>query len=415
MSQKRVLLLVTLMITGEFIFLLPFVVARIFRPTFLKIFEINNLELGTAFSVYGIIAMVSYFAGGPIADRFTPRKLMTASLLFTAIGGLFMALIPSLLGLTMLYGFWGLSTILFFWAAYVKATRAFGGETTQGMSFGMVDAGRGFVAALLASLSVFVFDALLPVGAEMASLSEMKNALSKIIFIYCGLMVGCAFLILQIFPSENSAINSSNQKLSLEGVKQALKKRTVWLQALIVLCGYVGYKCTDDFSLYASDVFGFDDVNAAHMGTTSFWVRPFAALAAGFLGDRFLCSKMVGVCFAIIVLGSLVISSGFLHPSMGLFIILTIATTSAGIYGLRGIYFALFQESNLPLIYTGSAAGIISVIGYTPDVFMGPLMGHILDSSPGAVGHQNLFAVLAVFGLIGLVTSWLFGRRVQKN
>ncbi len=414
MKLKRSFILITLMITGEFIFLMPFVVARIFRPTFLKVFEITNLQLGTAFSLYGAIAMISYFAGGPIADRFSPRKLLILSLLLTASSGFFMATIPSIIGLTILYGVWGLSTILLFWAAYVKVTREFGGETTQGRAFGMVDAGRGFVAALLATISVFLFDAFLPVSAESATLGQISKALSNIIVIYCGLIVGSAFLVWRAFPSNDTSKESLSQKLSFDGVKQVIKRRTIWMQALTILCAYVGYKCTDDFSLYASDVFGYDDVNAAHIGTISFWVRPMAALAAGFLGDRFLCSKMVSVCFAIIILGSLVISSGFLQPDMGLFIILTIACTSAGIYGARGLYFALFQEANLPLIYTGSAVGFVSVLGYTPDIFMGPLMGYILDSSPGVVGHQNLFGVLAIFGVIGLVTSIIFRHAIRS-
>jgi MFS family permease len=402
------------MIVGEIIFLLPFVIARIFRPTFLKVFEINNLQLGTAFSVYGIIAMVSYFAGGPIADRFSPRKLITASLILTALGGFFMALIPSIFGLTILYGFWGLSTILLFWAAFIKATRVHGGDNTQGRAFGAVDAGRGLISALIASFSVLLFDAFLPVSADIASASEMSHALSRIIIFFCILIIGGAALVWFAFPKENSFKGASNQKLSLDGVKKVAQNRSFWLQAIIVMCAYVGYKCTDDFSLYASDVFGYNDVDAAHIGTISFWVRPVAALAAGVLGDRFQYSKMVGMCFIIIILGSLVLSSGLYEPGMELFIILTIASTSAGIYGLRGLYFALFQEWRLPLVYTGSAVGLISVIGYTPDIFVGPLMGYILDSSPGEAGHQHLFAVLAVFGVVGWCTSILFRKR-QKS
>jgi len=403
------------MITGEFVFLLPFVVARIFRPTFLKVFDVTNLELGTAFSLYGIIAMISYFAGGPIADRFAPRKLIIVSLLLTAVGGIFMGMIPSLLGLTILYGFWGLSTILLFWAAYVKATRAFGGESTQGRAFGLVDGGRGFAAALLATISVFIFDAFSPVSAENATFDQMSSALSNIIFLFCGLMVVCALLVWRAFPDEESMTESAHPKLSLVGVKQAIKKRTVWLQALIVLCAYVGYKCTDDFSLYASDVFGYDDVESAHIATVSFWMRAIAAIAAGFLGDRFLTSKMVSVCFAIIILGSLVISSGFIASGILAIILITIATTSAGIYGLRGLYYALFQEAKIPLAITGSAVGFVSVIGYTPDIFMGPLMGILLDNNPGALGHQYLFGVLAVFGVIGFATSLLFRSSIKRT
>lgn len=414
MKLNRTAILVTLMITGEFIFLLPFVVARIFRPTFLKVFEINNFQLGTAFSLYGMIAMFSYFAGGPIADRFSPRKLTIVSLLITAIGGLFMAFIPSLAGLTILYGFWGISTILLFWAAFVKATRAFGGETTQGRAYGLVDGGRGFVAALLASISVFLFDAFLPVSAETASIAQMSKALSNIILIFSGLIVGSAVLVWFVFPESKGAKDTSIQKLSLKGVKEVIKRRSVWLQAFILLCAYVGYKCTDVFSIYASDVMGYDDVNSAHIGTISFWMRPIAAVAAGFLGDRIHHSRMVSICFVIIIMGSLTISSGFLSPNMGLFIIFIIATTSAGIYGLRGLYYALFQEAKVPLIYTGSAVGFVSVIGYTPDIFLGPLTG-IIDIYPGELGYQIFFGILAVFGVIGLITSVMFKRSVAKE
>lgn len=405
---KSSLNLVLLMLAGEAVFLLPFVVARIFRPTFLVVFDITNLQLGTAFSLYGIIAMISYFAGGPIADRYSPRKLMAVALGLTALGGFSMALIPTLPGLTMLYGFWGISTILLFWAASVKATRALGGDRSQGKSYGLVDGGRGFVAALLASISVILFDMFLPVTANQASVSEMSTALSFIIYLYCGFIILVALLIWFTFPESTKNESSSLPKLTLEGVKTVIVKKSVWFQALILMCAYVGYKCTDDFSLYASDVLGYNDVNAAHIGTISFWVRPFAAVTAGFLGDRFQVSKMTLICFVIIIIGSLAISSGILVGGVEILLILTIATTSAGVYGLRGLYYALFQESNIPLIYTGSAAGVISVIGFTPDVFMGPLMGYVLDSSPGVLGHQHLFGILAGFAILGLVMTFLF-------
>ena len=415
MKTNRLLIIIVLMIAGEMVFVLPFVISRIFRPTFLKVFDISNLELGLAFSVYGIVAMISYFAGGPIADRYSPRKLMTFSLLITALSGILMATIPSIFTLTLLYGFWGLSTILLFWSANIKAIRAYGGETTQGRAFGMVDAGRGFVAALLASLSVLLLKYLLPVHADLATTNDLSKALGSIILIFSGLIIASAVLIWFSFPKEQILNNETSPRLSLKGVGEVIKKRTIWLQALILLCAYVGYKCTDDFSLYASDVLNMNDVNAAHVGTISFWVRPFAALAAGLLGDRILHSKMAGYCFGIIIIGSLIISSGFLKPGIEWFIFLTIASTSVGIYGLRGIYFALFQEAKIPLIVTGSAVGFISVIGYTPDIFMGPLMGYVLDRSPGALGHQHLFGILAIFGVIGLITSLMFKRNSQAT
>lgn len=413
MKVKKAVLLFTLMLVGEGVFLLPFVVTRVFRPTFLKVFDITNLELGTAFSLYGIVAMASYFLGGPIADRYSPKKLLIVSLFVTALAGLVMAFIPSLATLTLLYGFWGISTILLFWAGYIKAIRKFGGENTQGRSYGLVDGGRGLVAAVIASSSVLLLDAFLPAAVESASLDQLSSALGKIIFVFCGIVAASAILVWYVFPNDKLEVTEKNQKLSIEGIKEIIKRRSIWLQSLILLCGYVGYKCTDDFGLYASDVFGYNDVNSAHIATISFWVRPIAAVAAGILGDRYGHSRMTGLSFLILIAGSIVISTGVLQPGMEIMIAITIASTSVGIYGLRGLYYALFQESRIPLSVTGSAIGFVSVIGYTPDVFMGPLMGVILDNNPGALGHQYLFGLLAVFGLVGFIASVLFRRSIR--
>ena len=194
-----------------------------------------------------------------------------------------------------------------------------------------------------------------------------------------------------------------------------MRMPTVWLQALIVICAYVGYKSTDDFSLFASDAFGYNDVAAAQIGTISFWVRPVAAVAAGLFGDRIGLSRATALSFVILIAGSLAISLGALQPGLHWMLVATIVGTSVGIYALRGLYFALFQEGRVPLVVTGSAVGLVSVIGYTPDVFMGPLMGVLLDRWPGELGHQYVFAVLSFSAMVGLVASILFWRIVRRS
>jgi len=399
------------MVIGEGIFLLPFVVTRVFRPIFLTVFEIDNLQLGSAFSLYGLVAALSYFLSGPLADRFPPKVLLISSLFATAIAGFIMATIPSLLILSLLYSFWGLSTILFFWSAYVKGIRQFGGESSQGRSHGLVDGGRGFLAALMATSSVFLLDAFLPVSVNQATQENLSHALSMIILCFTVFVLFCAVLTWFFLPKENT--KGLSQKLTLHGVRKALKHKSVWYQAIILLSAYVGYKCTDDFGLYAKDTYGFDDVLSAHIATISFWMRPIAAALAGFLGDRFGHIKITIYSFVLLIGGALIIASGILQHAIFVMVAISIASTSLGIYGLRGLYYALFQESKIPLSYTGAAIGFISVIGYTPDIFMGPLMGVLLDNYKGSLGHQYVFGVLAIFGMIGLWSSILFKKELK--
>ncbi|WP_421878729.1 MFS transporter [Marinoscillum sp.] len=411
MKIKDLVVLVILMIIGEVVFVLPFVIIRIFRPTFLTVFDISNLELGTAFSVYGVVAMVAYFAGGPVADRFKPKQLIPTALLATAAGGLLLYTIPSVGTLAVLYGFWGASTILLFWSAFVKSQRQLGRHTGQGKSFGLVDAGRGLVAALMATSSVYLLDWLLPTDAAVAAPADFKHALQQIILIFSLLTAVCGLLAWLVLGNEQSA---TGNHLNLKGIRQVMSKRTIWQQAIIVLCAYVGYKCTDDFSLYARDTLQYDDVDAAHLAAITFWARPAAAIISGLLADKWITSKVVMVCFVITMIGSLVISTGVWGVGTEVFVIITATSTSSAIYGLRGIYYALFEESGLPMKVTGSAAGLVSVVGYTPDVFMGPLMGVILDNNPGPLGHQYLFGLLAAFSLVGLIASVAFHKSTPE-
>ena len=132
--NKNYLSLLYLIIVGEMVFALPFHVSRFFRPFLLEDFNYSN-RTWSCFSIYGITALISYLPGGYIADKVSPKYLLFFSLLMTSIGGLFFLQNPGYLGLYAIYGFWGITTILFFfWAALIKATRSIAGNR-QGFSF----------------------------------------------------------------------------------------------------------------------------------------------------------------------------------------------------------------------------------------------------------------------------------------
>ena len=56
--MSRFLHMLILVLAGEMIFSLPFHTARFFRPTLLEAFNFSNTELGDAFAVYGVTAML---------------------------------------------------------------------------------------------------------------------------------------------------------------------------------------------------------------------------------------------------------------------------------------------------------------------------------------------------------------------
>ena len=130
-KNKYYTYLIVLILAAESIYILPYVLARVFRPTFLDVFDLTNLELGTLFSTYGIVAFLSYLYGGILADKYSPRKLLSVSLILTSFGGVIMMTYPSYTVMQLLFAYWGFTTVFLFWAPMIKATRMIGGQKNK--------------------------------------------------------------------------------------------------------------------------------------------------------------------------------------------------------------------------------------------------------------------------------------------
>ena len=82
---------------------------------------------------------------------------------------------------------------------------------------------------------------------------------------------------------------------------------------------------------------------------------------------------------------------------------------------MRGIYFALLEETRTPKNITGAAVGVISFVGYTPEIYFASIAGRILDANPGVEGHLDYFRFLAVIAAAGVaVTLWLMWSQRNK-
>ncbi|WP_282113522.1 MFS transporter [Maribacter stanieri] len=412
--------LLLLILAGESVFILPFVLQRVFRPTVLKVFELDNVSLGLCFSVYGFVALISYLLGGPLADKYQPRKLIAIALWMTALGGLVFATFPDYLMLQILYGFWGFTTIFLFWSPMIKATRVWGGQNSQGKAFGFLDGGRGLVGALFGTLGVLVFAHFMSADLEVASLQESRFAFRYVILTSSGIVavVGVLVWLFMKLP-ERQEKEIVVDRITTSQIKEVLRLPSVLLLMIIILCAYVGYKITDIFSLYAQDVMLLDEVGSAEVGTFLLFARPVVGVFIGIVADRSRPSLFLFIGFVIALIGSLLFASGMVADVSYFIFLLSIMIVALGVYAIRSLYFAVMQSGKIPLVLTGTAVGLISLVGYTPDIFAGPAMGYLLDASPGLEGHRHVFWMLALFSFIGGIAAFrylqLYGKQFNDN
>lgn len=398
---RKWMYMASLILAGESIYLLPYL-RRSFQTSMQEIFGVTFTQLGFMNSMFGILAVTAYFAGGWLSDRVATRTLLAVSLFATGLGGYYMATIPSYPMLLVLHAFWGVTTILTFWAALIKAARLWGDRDEQGKTFGILDGGRGLVAALMASLAVWVF----------SRFAGVADGLISVILLYSTASILAAIFVLVFVPPDTahgSITGSGDGRIPKGQLRTVLKMPVVWLQALIILLAYWLYVGSFEFSAYGEQAFERSKVFGAQLNAFREWLRPIAAVAAGVLADRIRPTRAVGLAFGVAAFGYAMLAALPGESTWVWALWIQVAATAIAVFALRGIYFALLEESNVPLVLTGTAVGVISTISYTPDVFAYPLAGWFVDSFGATLGYQHYFNLLAGVGVAGIAVTVTLG------
>jgi|TARA_B110000971_G_scaffold221839_1_gene270937 nitrate/nitrite transporter NarK len=414
-SKNKGTAMFALIVAGEAIFLLPFILMRVFKPVIREAFLISDAQIGEAQALYGVTAVISYFFGGFIADKWEPKKLLSLSLFFTAIGGFWMTLIPSIFTLKILYAFWGVSTILLFWASLIKATRQWGNKQNQGLSFGLLDGGRGFFAASIALFGASILTYFFPEKGVEVTFNNKVETLQYIIGTITTIVFLVALFVWKTLPKE--LVKFETKKEFQFNFKQAfslMKQKKVIFHAIIIFCAYCSYKLTGVYGTYAKDVWNYSLEEATYFAVFIQYLRPIAAISIGWIADKYLPSKIIVPSFSILIFASTVLGFGFFN-AQPVFLSFTIFIFMAlGTYSLRGLYFAIIEETKTPIQMTGTLVGIISIIGFTPDIFMSLFIGYLLGEKPSITEYQHLFTIFTIIPIIGLLAALGFRKSISK-
>ena len=410
-TARHYAVLVVLILAGEVIFSLPFHIPRFFRPSMLEVFQLSHTQLGDIFAVYGVVAFLAYFPGGALADRYPARALMSLSLATTALGGFYLYTLPGIAGLYLVFAYWGITSILLFWAALIKATREWGGASEQGIAFGMLEGGRGFVASLFSSVAVYILARQFVGGADSAA------GLQSVILFYTVIVLASAVVVWFALPHDTSSFSAETAEPDVaerRHWRRVLADSRGYLQAAVVICAYCGYKSLDNYGVYAVEVLEMTPLASAELTTYASYSRPVAAVVAGVLADRWSSSRLITALFVLAGVAFFVMSTEAVTAAASAWVMTNLVITFVAVYALRGIYFSLVEESGLRASDTGTAVGLISVVGFAPDIFFGALTGRLLDANPGVVGFQHYFGLMACISIAGMLAALALAWRLRS-
>jgi len=404
-AYKKWFLLALLCFAGAMVYTFPFL-RYSYYDTMREALNVTHTEMGYMQMVNGIASTLGYIPGGWLADRYSPRKLLATSLIATGLSGFYFATFPSYIGGLFLYGFWGVSTLIIFWAPFIKATRNLGPDSEQGRLFGFLEGGRGVFGFFIGLLTLFVFNKMGqgPTGLMWVIL------ISAVFIIVAGLAIWFLF---EDTPEEEQATPV------LQNFWITLKTPQVWLIAFIIFCGYSLFATQSYITPYMTGPMGAVVAFGAFMGILrTYGLQAIGAPTGGIIADRIGSPTIVIMCaFSIAVLCMIAFlfipaEAENLNIVTGVMIVLGLC-----VFALRGNFYATFAESSIPPHMMGTAVGAACFIGYMPEAFTYPLVGHWLDTYPGLPGYQILFKYMLGLSITGFIMGALLLRfnRTQKK
>ncbi len=388
-----------------FIFQLPFIRETFYIPIQTAM-GLSNAQMGKLSSWYAIVATPAYFLGGIVADRFSPKIMLTFSFVSTGLLGMWFSMFPGYKTSQLIFALMGFTTVMTYWSSVIKAVRMLGSSEEQGRLFGLQEGLRGFLNAGL----VFVMAAVYAGFADQVVGAAWAIRLCAVLLLVIGVL--CWFVI----DNPEKGTQTESLKELVSGTFQCMKISRVWLLTGIVFTAYCVYGLMSYINTYAVNVCGMSETAAANLGGIRYLLQGVGGVVGGFLADK-IHSRLKVIS----------ISGGLLAVSWAAFIFIPgNASALAGvignffigvilIYAIRSQYFADIDDAGLDVKITGRVSGILSTFGYLPDVFMFTLVGSWLDGAAGKAGYNKVFICAAVMGALCMLISGGLYKIVEKN
>lgn len=411
-NMKRYFQFALVILASGSIFPLIYLKAQ-YQETILEVFNMSAGQLNTIFTALGFACLIGYFPSGMLCDKFSAKNLLAISLLITGIGGFWFAQVPSYTQVIMIFVMWGFSSVLTFWGAHLKVTQMLAGEGEEGRFFGILDAGKGLVEAVLASIAVAIFSATLGGSADA---QMTREALVAVIYMYSIVLVVVSALIF-IFVKEvevEGAETNGDDKINFAEIGKVIKNKYVILQGVILFAGYVVFWTNYYYSGHLQGSLGINPDVAASIMVGVLWMRPIGGVVGGFLADKIgkaftLGLSLTGGCIGLLVLCLTPVDS----PAMvfgGIIII-----TGLTLYMIRGTYWSLLGEAGINPAIMGTAIGIVSLIGYLPDIILPTMNTYLYSTFDSLTADRTYFLISMGVGIVGIIGTRIYILERRKD
>ena len=402
-SFKQWATLIAICMAGGTIFKLAYL-RDVFYVAMQEAFGFTNTQFGLMMTAFAVTQFIAYLPGGWITDLVPVKYLIPVSLISTGLCGFWLATYTPFTSVLIIQAVMGITITLLFWEAMIKGTRMIGTAEEQGRMFGLLEGGRGLFATIISFAALWMF----------TNFGEGRMGLRATMIFYaialCGLGIVCFFLI-----EKNDVEGKVNAKEALDGLVHVAKLPRVWVAGGIVFFGYSFYNGLSYFSSYLTEICGMSvsmgvAVNIVRQYLIAFIAAPIGGMIADKMGSSINYLKIA------LTLGTILTGIYLVIPTtMGIVVVVGLMLVLAAVMmTIRGTYYATTDEIKIPIVMSGAAAGILSIVGNTPDLFIFTLYGYFMDAYPGIQGYRYIFIAMMVFAVLGVGCCFLLAHMKKK-
>lgn len=367
-----------------------------------------NESAGWLLTFHMIGCVLLYIPGGYIADKFSPKKIIAISLLGTGLLNVWYAFDPSYEASRIIWFLLAFTVGFAYWSAMIKAVRMLGTPQEQGKMYGWYNAGEGAFASVILGAATVVF------GITVLPLESLKNAV-LVQAAFCFLASALTMMFFDETVTVNGGEEAESEKFQLRDVMKVIKNPWVWCVSIVVMCCYGAYTGQSYLTPYMTQVLKISATMGAVMGILrTKGARFIGGPIGGILADRIGSPCKVIIASNLIMIGLL--SLFFVLPMNegAAFLSITLSLLVALVnFAGYNIMFATVEEAHIPRYLTGTAVGIISIMGYSPDGFLNTIFGNWLDNY-GDAGHHYIFMALIAMCVVGSFFCLLIMKRHQR-
>ena len=388
-----------------------------YQVTLLEVFNLSQIQLNNFYSMLGLAFVIGYIPSGLLADRISGKWLIGISLLGVSLCGFWFAQVPDAGSVNVIFFLWGIFSVLTFWSSHMKIVKLLSKANEEGRFFGILDGGRGVVEAVMASVGLAIFAAIL---GNSTAMQDKQAAMVAVIYLYSAIVFAAAVLILIFVDTDKKLIEmtgstgerAESDKFHLRDIGALLKNKYIYLMGGIIFMGYAVFWTVYYIGGFLQTNKMMDAVTVATITVVVLWMRPVGGLLGGIFADKIGRPKTNGAALAG---AALFLVAAAVLPLTGFGISAAVVLLGVFLYAIRGTYWSFLGMSKIPAATMGTAIGLISFIGYLPDIILPQMNSFLWNTFGDQGGYVAYFIVSAVFGALGIAIIAVYASLSRKE